>query len=191
MEEKLQLNTEVSRRYAKAFFEVVKEHSLEKKIYEEVLELLSVFEKNKEFRMLFNSPLLSSKKQIALVSNIFCTKDTKKIKVSKNVFAFFKALASNRRLKLLTEALAYFINLVKSMQKEVSVNLISSVPLKEDSVTKIVQMLSKKTDKKINMICTVDKSILGGIILQSGSNLIDTSIKNKLLKINNVIKGVN
>ena len=37
----------------------------------------------------------------------------------------------------------------------------------------------------------VDKKIIGGIILQSGSSLIDASIRNKILKLNNIKKGVN
>ena len=37
----------------------------------------------------------------------------------------------------------------------------------------------------------VDKKIIGGIILQSGSNLIDASIRNKILKLNNIKQGVN
>ena len=55
-------------------------------------------------------------------------------------------------------------------------------------MNKIKSILLKKTDKKINIISNVDKNIIGGIILQLGSSLIDASIRNKILKLNNIKK---
>ena len=49
----------------------------------------------------------------------------------------------------------------------------------------------KSIDKDINIISNIDKKIIGGIILQFGANLIDASIRNKILKLNNINKGVN
>ena len=188
MEEKLQLNNEVSRRYGKALFVIAKEQSLENKMYEEVRSLMNIFDNNSQFNKLFSSPLLSSKDQLHLVENIFSIKDTKKVKVSKNFFAFIKVVAFNRRLKALYGAMRAFINLIKSMHKEINVNLISAVPLSDSALKGITEILTKKTDYKINIVSSIDKNIIGGIILQSGSNLIDTSIRSKILKINNVIK---
>ena len=189
MVEKLQLNNEVSRRYGKALFNIAKEQSLEDKMYQEVNNLINVLNNNSQFNKLFGSPLLSSKDQLNLVENIFSTKDAKKVKVSKNLFSFIKVLAFNRRLKALHGAMRAFIYLIKSMHKEVNVNLVSAVPLADAVIKNIADILANKTDYKINIISSIDKNIIGGIILQSGSNLIDTSIRSKILKINNVIKG--
>ena len=143
------------------------------------------------FVKLFLSPLLSSKSQLKLVHNVFSNDDKKKIKVSKNVLAFLKVLAKNGRLKILLGSLYSFQNLVKSMHQEINIILTTAFPISEDNVNKIKSILLEKTDKKINIISNVDKNIIGGIILQSGSNLIDASIRNKILKLNNIKKGVN
>ncbi|GIS17188.1 MAG: ATP synthase subunit delta [Alphaproteobacteria bacterium] len=191
MEQNTLFNTEVSRRYSKALFKVASKENSEQVIYDEVSSLLDLFKSNDIFAKLFLSPLLSSKSQLKLVNNLFSNTDKKKINVSKNVLAFLKVLAKNGRLKILLGSLYSFQNLVKSMHKEVNINLTTAFPISEDNVNKIKNILLKKTDKKINIISNVDKNIIGGIILQSGSSLIDASIRNKILKLNNIKKGVN
>ena len=191
MEQNTLFNTEVSRRYSKALFKVASKENSEQVIYEEVSSLLDLFKSNDVFAKLFLSPLLSSKSQLKLVNNLFSTTDKKKINVSKNVLAFLKVLAKNGRLKILLGTLYSFQNLVKSMYQEININLTTAFPISEDNVNKIKNILLKKTDKKINIISNVDKNIIGGIILQSGSSLIDASIRNKILKLNNIKKGVN
>tara|TARA_A100001015_G_scaffold273248_1_gene328542 strand:+ start:740 stop:1315 length:576 start_codon:yes stop_codon:yes gene_type:complete len=191
MEQNTQFNTEVSRRYSKALLSISSKDNSEPEIFNEVSNLLELFKSNSLFLKLFLSPLLSSKSQLNLVSNLFSNTDKKKIKVSKNILAFLKVLAKNGRLKILLGSLYSFQNIVKSMHQEININLTSASPISEDNVNKIKSILSKKTDKKINIISNVDKKIIGGIILQSGSNLIDASIRNKILKLNNIKKGVN
>ena len=191
MEQNTQFNTEVSRRYSKALLSISSKDNSEQEIYNEVSNLLELFKSNGLFIKLFLSPLLSSKSQLKLVSNLFSNTDKKKIKVSKNVLAFLKVLAKNGRLKILLGSLYSFQNLVKSMHQEININLTTAFPISEDNVNKIKSILLKKTDKKINIISNVDKKIIGGIILQSGSSLIDASIRNKILKLNNIKKGVN
>ncbi len=191
MEQNTQFNTEVSRRYSKALLKLAINANSEQKIYNEFSNLLELFKSNDKFIKLFCSPLLSSRSQLKLISNLFSNSDKKKINVSKNVLAFFKVLAKNGRLKILLGTLYSFQNLVKSMHQEINIYLTTALPISDDNIKKIKSILLKKTDKKINIISNVDKKIIGGIILQSGSSLIDASIRNKILKLNNIKKGVN
>ena len=191
MEQNTQSNTEVSRRYSKALLKLAINANSEQKIYNEFSNLLELFKSNDKFIKLFCSPLLSSRSQLKLISNLFSNSDKKKINVSKNVLAFFKVLAKNGRLKILLGTLYIFQNLVKSMHQEINIYLTTALPISDDNIKKIKSILLKKTDKKINIISNVDKKIIGGIILQSGSSLIDASIRNKILKLNNIKKGVN
>tara|TARA_X000000950_G_scaffold286190_1_gene394337 strand:+ start:290 stop:865 length:576 start_codon:yes stop_codon:yes gene_type:complete len=191
MEQNTQFISEVSRRYSKALFKIASKENSEQKIYDEVNELLEIIKSDKKFIKLFFSPLLSSKSQLKLIDNTFSNSDKKKLNVSKNLLSFLKVLANNGRLNILLSSLQSFKFLVKSMRKEVNVNIITATPISEENLKNIQSILSKKTDKKINIVSNIDKNIIGGIILQSGSNLIDASIRNKILKLNNIKKGVN
>ena len=191
MEDKIQFSTEVSRRYAKALFDITKENSLEQTMFKEVNNILEIIISEQRFKKLLESPVLSSKEQKLMIEGDFSVKDKKKIIVSEEMFKFFKVIASNRRLNILKNVLYSFSNLVKSMNQEVNVKVTSAVPLNENILLQIKGIFSNRTKKQINIVSYIDKSIIGGIILQIGSNLIDASIKSKILKINNVIKGAN
>ena len=191
MEEKIQFSTEVSRRYAKALFDIAKGKTLEQNMFQEVNSILEIINSDKKFKKLFESPVLSSKDQKIMIEAVFSVKDKKRIIVSEEMFKFLKVIGSNRRLKILTSVLYSFLSLVKSINKEVNVKVTSAVPLNEKILLQIKSIFLNRTKKQINIVSYVDKSIIGGIILQIGSNLIDASVKSKILKINNVIKGAN
>ena len=80
MKQKIQPNSEVSRRYSKALFKIANEQKSEKKIYNEIKELLELLSKEKNFIKLFSSPLLSAKDQLKLINNLFSFSDKKKNK---------------------------------------------------------------------------------------------------------------
>ena len=81
--------------------------------------------------------------------------------------------------------------MVKEMKQEINVSVTTATPLDDEVINNIKKVLSDSTKKKINLVGVIDKKIIGGIILRVGSFLIDTSIRSKILKINNAIKGVN
>ena len=69
MKQKTQLNSEVSRRYSKALFKIANEQKSEKKLHNEVQELLKLLSKDKNLIKLVSSPLLSAKDQLRLINN--------------------------------------------------------------------------------------------------------------------------
>ena len=65
---------------------------------------------------------------------------------------------------------------------EVKASLISSKELSETELDSISKELSSSTSSTIKLNYKLDKNLIGGLKLQLGSFMIDTSIKNKLNK---------
>ena len=65
---------------------------------------------------------------------------------------------------------------------EVKASLISSKELSQIELDKIGDELSKSMGSIIKFDYKIDKDLIGGLKLQLGSIMIDTSIKNKLKK---------
>ena len=86
MEDKIQFSTEVSRRYAKALFDITKENSLEQIMFKEVNNILEIIISEKRFKKLLESPVLSSKEQKLMIDGVFSIKDQKKIIISSILF---------------------------------------------------------------------------------------------------------
>ena len=63
---------------------------------------------------------------------------------------------------------------------EIKASLISSKDLSKSELETISQDLTKAMGSSLNFDYKVDKELIGGLKLQLGSFMIDTSIKNKL-----------
>ena len=70
---------------------------------------------------------------------------------------------------------------------EVKAELISSKQLSGEQVIKIKDELSQNFNAKIKLDYKYDKSLIGGLVIQVGSIMVDTSIKNKLQQIENTM----
>ena len=178
-------------RYSNALYGIAIDKNIQNKIYEESKELLDIFSKNNDFENLFKSPLLNKKKQVEVVSELFSDKKDNKIIVSKDLFGLIVLLAKNSRLNIFQEVLKRFMQLHTSDNKEVKVYVTSVIKISDNLEDQLKKTLSKNGKMKVKVINLIDKDLLGGLIIQIGSNLIDTSIRSKLNKVKNVMKGAN
>ena len=68
---------------------------------------------------------------------------------------------------------------------ELKAELKSAKELSNDEISKITNELTENFSSKIKLNYKHDKSLIGGLIVQIGSTMVDTSIKNKLQQIEN------
>ena len=73
-----------------------------------------------------------------------------------------------------------FLNVCSKKRGEISAKLNSSKELSISEVENIEKELSDHFTTKIKLDYKYDPSLIGGLIIQVGSIMIDTSIKNKL-----------
>ena len=82
-----------------------------------------------------------------------------------------------------------FLNLCANKRGEINASLISSKELSNAELDQINKDLSETMGSALKFDYKVDKSLIGGLKLQLGSFMIDTSIKNKLQQIENNMIG--
>ncbi len=178
-------------RYSRALYGIAVDKKIQNKMHAECKDLLRIFSENRSFTTIFKSQLLNKKKQISVVSKIFSDKKEKKIQISKDLLGLIMLLAKNARLNILEEVLKRYVELHTADNKEIKVNVTSVIKINDSLETKLKTILSKNGKMKVKIINLIDKDLLGGLIIQIGSNLIDTSIKTKLNKVKNAMKGAN
>ena len=83
----------------------------------------------------------------------------------------------------MTKILDSFLKLCMNKRGELKASLISSKELSETELGSISKDISSSLGSIIKFDYKVDKELIGGLKLQLGSFMIDTSIKNKLKKI--------
>ena len=96
---------------------------------------------------------------------------------------FLKVMAENERLLVLPQVLEQFIALKADFDQEVSVDVTSAVEVTAEQKTTLSAALEKRLARKVKLNCTVDASIVSGLIIQAGDMVIDGSIKGKLSRL--------
>ena len=101
---------------------------------------------------------------------------------TKNLKNFFLLLIKKRRIFFVEKILNSFLKLCAKNRGEIKASLISSKELSSGELENISKELSSAMGSTIKFDYKVDHDLIGGLKLQLGSFMIDTSIKNKLKK---------
>jgi F-type H+-transporting ATPase subunit delta len=91
-----------------------------------------------------------------------------------------KVLAENGRLAALPEVAELFTEFKAEYDKEIDVDIISAAELVEAQLATLVSALEKRFSRKIKLNCSVDETLVGGLIVKAGDNVIDGSLRGKL-----------
>ena len=170
-------STETSERYSRALFEVAKEAGDLEKIETDIKIFKSLLENSPELKFFFSNPTQSINNQNN-VNDLL----SKKFSFSKNLKNFLSLLIEKRRIFFVSKIIDSFLKLCSRKRGEVKASLISSKELSESELESISKDLSSSMGSTIKFDYKIDKELIGGLKLQIGSFMIDTSIKNKLKK---------
>jgi F-type H+-transporting ATPase subunit delta len=100
-------------------------------------------------------------------------------KITKN---FLSVLVFKRRVFYINKIFLSFLSLASKQRGELKASLISSKNLTNDELKNLNNDLSQTMGASIALDYKVDENLIGGLKMQIGSLMIDTSIKNKLKK---------
>ena len=170
-------STETSERYARALFEAANDSAELDKIENSLIEFLNIYNSSLEFINFIKNPTYSKKDQIEAINIV-----SNKLVFSKNLKNFLSLLVEKRRIFFIKKIAKNFLKLCSQKRGEVKASLISSKELSQNELNEISKDLSKLMGTTLKFDYKVDKELLGGLKLQLGSFMIDTSIKNKLKK---------
>ena len=167
-------------RYSLALFELAEENNLLSQIEDQSLSMLNLINQSNDFYNLIKDPTINQE-DLSKVINIIVEKN-KFETLFKNFLIF---LIQKRRFFFLERILKSFVEICSKKRGELKAELKSAKELSNDEITKITEELTKNFSSKIKLNYKYDKSLIGGLVLQVGSTMVDTSIKNKLQQIEN------
>ena len=170
-------STEASERYSRALFEVAKEEKDLDKIESDIKNFQVLLSKSEEIKSFFHNPTINLDTQNNVINLL-----SEKLGFSKNLKNFFLLLIKKRRIFFVKKIFDSFLRLCSQKRGELKAYLISSKELSQGQLDEISKDLSKSMGSTIKFDYKVDDKLIGGLKLQLGSFMIDTSIKNKLKK---------
>lgn len=102
---------------------------------------------------------------------------------------FIKVLAANERLQALPAVLDSFVELRAAHDNEVSVDVTSATELSDEQQAKLSAALEKRLARKVKLNCSVNPDIMGGLYIQAGDTVIDSTLKSQLVKLSNTLQS--
>jgi F-type H+-transporting ATPase subunit delta len=177
MSAKKSFSIETSERYSRALYEVAKEFGELERVEGDIKNFESLVKNSMEINNFIHNPTQSVENQNSLVSLL-----SEKLNFSKNLKNFFLLLIKKRRIFFVLKIINSFLKLCSKTRGEIKAFLISSKELTKSELENISNDLSLSMGSTIKFEYKIDKELIGGLKLQLGSFMIDTSIKNKLKK---------
>jgi F-type H+-transporting ATPase subunit delta len=172
-------------RYATALFELAEESKSVDAVLKDLQRFEDLLASSDDLKRLVKSPVFSAEEQLAAISAIF-----DKAKFSGLAANFIKLAAKNRRLFAVDAMIRAFRAIVAKARGELTAKVTVAEPLNDARVKDVKAALKDVTSQDVSVDIKVDPSIIGGIIVQLGSRMVDASLKTRLSAIQTAMKEV-
>ena len=167
-------------RYSLALYELATEANILNEIEVHSASIIHLITSSKDFKSLIKNPTNNKEDQLNALSKI-----SEHYKLNELLTKFLSFLISKRRFFYVDKILKSFVETCSVKRGELKAELISAKELTENEVNSIKEELTKNFSSKIKLNYKHDAGLIGGLIVQVGSTMVDTSIKNKLQQIEN------
>lgn len=179
------LTSGISGRYATALFELAKDAKQLDGLDSDVATLSEALTSSADLTSMINSPVYTRAEQGAAIAGV-----AKAMELSDLTANTLKLMATKRRLFVLPEMLNSIRALIAEEKGEVTADVTVAKPMSKKQSDDLATALKKAVGKDVNIETTVDESLIGGLVVKVGSRMIDSSIRAKLNKLQNVMKEV-
>ena len=167
-------------RYSLALYELAEESKIIEEVESHSIAIIKLISESEDFNSLIKDPTNSQKDQLFAI-----TKISQNYNLNNLLIKFLSFLISKRRFFYIEKILNDFVNTCSVKRGEIKAELVSAKKLSENEINDIRDNLSKNFSSKIKLKYKYDESLIGGLTVQVGSVMVDTSIKNKLQQIEN------
>jgi F-type H+-transporting ATPase subunit delta len=171
-------------RYASALFDLARDQRKIDAVGRSLEALSSALVDSKEFAELVASPLVSRDEAGKAFAAL-----APKLGIDEITTNFLGVLAANGRKKELRNVVRAFNRLAADHRGETTAEVITAHPLSDDQIDALMAQLRARAGSDVNIDAEVDPSILGGIVVKLGSQRIDASIRTKLNRLAQAMKG--
>lgn len=91
-----------------------------------------------------------------------------------------KLMAENERLAALPDVAELFAELKAEFDKEIDVTVVSATELAAAQQEQLGAALEKRFARKVKLNCSVDATVLGGLVIRAGDTVIDGSVRGQV-----------
>ena len=163
----------VARRYAEAFFQVIKEGNLDE-AYAEFSSFMEAMHQSAELKGILKHPAINIERKTALLKKLLASAR------QPVVFDFLCLLLQRHRFIFIDLIAREVKDLYRQEKHIVRVQVRTAVPLLSEERQAIIERLNSQVQGSIELKEQVEPHIKGGMILRFAEKVLDASVQNRL-----------
>lgn len=163
----------IARPYAEAVFKSAQAKNTVK-AWSEMLQYAAAVSNEAQVTALIGNPSVSAK-QLAEIFLTIC-----KNKLNDEGRSLVMLMAENGRLDVLPQVSQLFEQLKSQYEGILDANIVSAFAMNDGQLKKLIANLEQKFKHKINARVSIDPELIGGVKVEIGDEILDTSVRGKL-----------
>ena len=175
--------TQAANTYAQALYDLAKDEGLGKTILEELSVLKVVFTDTPQYSKLLSTPDIPKQERCGILDDAF------RGKVHPYVLNFLKILTQKGYIRQFPDCCDAYRGFYNVDNGILVVHAQSAVALTDGQKQKLTEKLEATTGKTVDLQCTVDPAVLGGLRLNYDGKQVDGTVKNRMDAIGKLLKN--
>ncbi|WEK04328.1 MAG: F0F1 ATP synthase subunit delta [Candidatus Devosia phytovorans] len=177
--------TQIARPYASALFDLASSENQLASVETSLSDVSRLIGESADFARFLRSPVIAGDEKAVALDAVLA-----KGKTNELVANFLRLVAKNGRLFALDAIITSFRELAAAARGEVTADVTSAAPLNDAQAKALGETLKAKLGKSVTLNQFVDPSLIGGLQVKVGSQMIDSSLKTKLAAMKIAMKEV-
>lgn len=171
----------LDKRYAIALYEIAKEGSKVDEIILEFGQVCDILDEHKELKEIIEHPQISSSEKKSVLRSIF------KDNIDKDLLGFLDLLIDKDRIENLRAKFEEVELVMLEKSNKVKAIVKTCVKLDDNQRKLLIEKLENKYHKKVILEEKIDESIIGGVYLKVGNDVIDGTLSHQYTEMEETI----
>ncbi|MBF0622924.1 MAG: ATP synthase F1 subunit delta [Magnetococcales bacterium] len=174
----------LAKRYATALAELANERNVVETVGEELNQFQELLNQASAVRALLTTPTTPLTEQQSAIAMVLDKANPTEITGN-----FLKLLVDKRRMPLIDAMVDAYNRIVEERSGRVSVNVDTAKALTQTHVSQLETSFSEILGKEVKLEIEEKPDLLGGLVIQIGSVMIDSSVRNRLSRLKAYMRG--
>jgi len=164
----------ISKLYAQALFSLAEELNIIDDLKTDLDSLMVFADEETDFLVFLDSPYFNTDSKEKLIEKVFSDR------LNEITMNFLFVVIKNDRVELLPFMVDSYSRLWFEHYHCCPVTAITSEPLCDERIRNLSHQIATAIQRNVELKVVVDRSIIGGVIIHYGDNVIDNSVKKRL-----------
>lgn len=176
------MTTELCREYAEALYALAAENDQVKTYLDGLDTAAALFADNPEYVELLACPAIPRAERDGLLEQALGSI------LPEQVLTFIQLLCAHGRIRSLNDCITEYRRMYETAVSASTAEVVSAVPLTESEKDRLAAALSARFGRTVTLTCTVDESLMGGLVVRVDGKVLDGSLRSRLHAVKEVMK---